>query len=311
MARHTDGSSAQRVAEGLGWFSIGLGLAQLVAPQQLAKLAGIRPSPAVITTLRSMGAREIVSGFAILANPVSARPVWSRVAGDAVDLALLSSAVGTEGGQRNRTVLATAAVAGLALADVLCAYGLSEIDERERQAAARIHAAAAVTVDLPVSEVYDFWQDFDYFPWFMRDLESVTRIDDQLSHWKVRGPGGLSAEWDAEIVSHQRDYFISWRSVPGSQIDNRGSVRFESAPGGRGTEVHVELSYLPPAGRVSQAAAWIFGRSPRQQLREGLKRVKQILELGDIPLSEGPGLSRPAQPPVSIDALKASVGVAS
>lgn len=311
MARHTDRNSAQRVAEGLGWFSIALGLAELAAPQQLAKLAGLRPSPAVITTLRSMGAREIASGFAILANPVSARPVWSRVAGDALDLALLTSAIGAEGGQRNRTLLATAAVAGVALADVLCARGIGHTDERDRQAAARIHAAAAVTVDLPVSDVYDFWQDFDYFPWFMRDLQSVTRLDDQLSHWKVRGPAGLSAEWDAEIVSHQRDYCISWRSVPGSQIDNRGSVRFEAAPGGRGTEVHVELSYLPPAGRLGQAAAWIFGKSPRQQLREGLKRVKQMLELGDIPLSEGPGLSRPAQPPASVDTLKTSVGVAS
>lgn len=311
MDRHSHQTSAQRVAEGLGWFSIGLGLAELVAPQQLAKLVGVRPSPAVITTLRSMGAREIASGLAILGRPASARPVWSRVAGDALDLALLSSAFGAEGAQRQRTAIATAAVAGVAVADLLCAYRLSETDERLRQSAAAVHAAAAVTIDLPISDVYEFWQNFDSFPWFMRDLESVTRIDDQLSHWKVRGPAGLAAEWDAEIVSDTRDRLISWRSVPGSQIDNRGTVRFEEAPGGRGTEVHVALSYLPPAGRLGHAAAWIFGRSPRQQLREGLKRVKLILELGEIPLSEGPGLSRPAQPPASTGSLRASAGVAS
>jgi uncharacterized membrane protein len=143
----------------------------------------------------------------------------------------------------------------------------------------------------------------------MRDLESVTRIGDQISRWKVRGPGGLAAEWDAQIVTNQQDHMISWRSVPDSPIDTRGSVRFEDAPGGRGTEVHVELSYVPPAGRLGHAATWIFGKSPRQQLREGLKRVKQILELGEIPLSDGPGL-RPAQPPPSADALRAAEGVA-
>lgn len=309
MERQTNGISPQRVAEGLGWFSIGLGLAEMVAPRQIAKLAGLPPSPSVIATLRAMGGREVANGLAIVALPASARPVWARVAGDALDLALLSSASASEGAQRNRTALANVAIAGVALADMLCAYRLSETDERARQDGVRIHAAAAVTIGVPIADVYDFWQDFDSFPWFMRDLESVTRINDEISHWKVRGPGGLAAEWDAQIVSNQQDHMISWRSVPGSQVDNRGSVRFEDAPGGRGTEVHVELSYLPPAGRLGHAAAWIFGRSPRQQLREGLKRVKQILELGEIPLSDGPGL-RPAQPPASAESLRSSEGVA-
>jgi uncharacterized membrane protein len=110
-----------------------------------------------------MGGREFANGVAILARPASAGRVWARVAGDAVDLALLSAST-AESAHRNRTALATVAVAAVTVADVLCAYRLNHIDERARQDGARIHAAAAVTIGLPISNVYDFWQNFDSFP---------------------------------------------------------------------------------------------------------------------------------------------------
>jgi uncharacterized membrane protein len=103
---------------------------------------------------------------------------------------------------------------------------------------------------------------------------------------------------------------VSWRSLPDSSIENRGTIRFETVPG-RGTEVHAEIKYWPPAGELGHAAAWVFGQTPRQHLREGLRRIKQILEIGEVSLSDGPGLSRPAQPVRSIDYLEDLVGVQS
>jgi uncharacterized membrane protein len=143
----------------------------------------------------------------------------------------------------------------------------------------------------------------------MRNLESVVDLGGGRSHWRVAGPAGIPAEWDAEIVADKENQQITWRSLPGSGIDNRGSVRFAPAPGARGTEVHVEISYWPPAGELGHAAAWLFGRTPRQQLREGLRRIKQLLEIGEIPLSDGPGLARPARPVESVDTLNQLVGV--
>lgn len=298
-------SGAERFATGLACFSIGLGLTELIAPAGLARLAGLRPTPGTLSTLRTMGLREIGSGLAILNQPGSAGPVWSRVVGDGIDLTLLRAASNRNG----RTALSLAAVAGVTVADVLCALQL----QRSRGSATRnssgvIDVASAITIARPVQDVYRFWRNFENFPWFMRNLESVRITGERTSHWTVSGPAGVVVEWDAEIVTDQPDHMLSWRSVPGSAVENRGAVRFEPAPGDRGTEVHVELTYRPPAGRVGHATAWIFGTSARQQVREGLRRVKQLLEVGEIPLSDGPGL-RPAQPPATAQAANEFVGV--
>jgi hypothetical protein len=110
-----------RLAQGLGWFSIGLGLAEIVAPRGLASLIGVRHHPVLF---RLLGVREMVSGVGILANPRPAGWVWSRVAGDMMDLSLLGAALGSSA-QPGRTVAATAAVIGVAAVDLLCGRRLS------------------------------------------------------------------------------------------------------------------------------------------------------------------------------------------
>jgi uncharacterized membrane protein len=153
-----------------------------------------------------------------------------------------------------------------------------------------------VTVRRPIDEVYRFWRNFENFPRFMRHLEEVRTTSDRLSHWVARGPAGLHFEWDAEIVSEQAPELISWCSLEGSEVEHRGAVRFTDAPGGRGTEIRVELEYLPPAGRIGRRIAQLFGEEPAQQIKDDLRRVKQLLETGEIPVSDGPGLRRAAVP---------------
>lgn len=106
------------LAQALGWFSIGLGLAELCAPRGLARTIGVDDHPVLLPLL---GLREIASGVGIHSERQPAAWLWSRVAGDAMDLALLGAAFRKNGPGQERVAAATAAVAGVMLLDVLCA----------------------------------------------------------------------------------------------------------------------------------------------------------------------------------------------
>jgi uncharacterized membrane protein len=145
----------------------------------------------------------------------------------------------------------------------------------------------AVTVLKPARLVYEFWRDFENLPRFMTHLLDVDTTSNGRSHWVARGPLGLRVEWDAEIIVDIPGEAIGWKSLDGSDVDTAGSVRFRELPGGRGTEVRVNLKYDPPAGKVGIAVAKLFGESPAQQIRADLRRFKQIVEAGEIPSTEG------------------------
>jgi uncharacterized membrane protein len=159
-----------------------------------------------------------------------------------------------------------------------------------------VRVERVTTINKPVHEVYEFWREFQNFPRFMRHLESVEVLDGRRSRWRAKAPAGRTVEWEAEMLEEREDEWIAWRSLPGSQIENSGSVRFSPAPGARGTEVRVQLQYSPPAGRIGRSLAWMFGEEPEQQIHDDLHRFKQLMETGEIPLSDGPSLRRPAQP---------------
>jgi uncharacterized membrane protein len=157
--------------------------------------------------------------------------------------------------------------------------------------------------------VYGYWRNFSNFPQFMRHLKQVDVVDDRRSRWTAKAPAGMSVQWDAEIFEDREGEWIAWRSLPGSQIENRGSVAFTPAPGARGTEVRVRLEYRPPAGRFGRAVAMLFGEEPEQQVREDLRRFKQLMETGEIPLSDGPSMWRPAQPAKRAAKIRRYAGV--
>jgi uncharacterized membrane protein len=148
---------------------------------------------------------------------------------------------------------------------------------------AGVRVDQSVTINAPVEQIYNFWRNFENLPKFMYHLESVTKQDEMRSHWKAKAPLGTTVEWDAEIISETPNNLISWRSVEGSDVPNAGSVRFLPSTGGRGTIVKVELSYEPPAGKLGAALAWLFGEEPSVQVREDLRRFKQLMETGEIP----------------------------
>jgi uncharacterized membrane protein len=212
-------------------------------------------------------------------------------------------------GKRNRT-LAIASVLGAVAAGALIATRRRRPGAATPRSTSRgVHVHEAITINRPLAEVYRFWHVFENFPTFMSHLESVETIDNHRSRWRAKGPAGLRVEWEAEIIGDRENEWIAWRSVEGSDIQHSGAVRFEHAPGARGTEVHVQLQYNPPAGVLGRTVARLFGEDPERQIRDDLRRFKQLLESGEVAISDGPGLWRPAQPPERPEDVRALIGV--
>ena len=97
----------------------------------------------------------------------------------------------------------------------------------------------------------------------------------------------MEIAWEADIINEKENELIAWQSVEGSDIHHWGIVRFVPAPGGRGTEVKVELEYEPIAGLLGAAVAKLFGEEPNQQVEDDIRRFKQVMEAGEIPTTDG------------------------
>jgi uncharacterized membrane protein len=150
-----------------------------------------------------------------------------------------------------------------------------------------IRVDKSITIDRPLQEIYAFWRNLENLPLFMQHVHSLSMLDDRRSHWILRGPSGKILEWDAEIINEKPNELIGWRSFSGSGVDSAGSVRFKPAPGGRGTEVHLELQYIPPGGIFGATYARLLGENPAGQIQEDLRRLKQMMETGEISTTEG------------------------
>ncbi len=285
----------------LGWASAGLGAPLLLAPAKSAKALGIENGSRQRAVLGGVGARELAAAAGLLGQR-SPLWLWSRVAGDLMDLALLGPALtsprrprglkavrrGASSGQ-SRTATATAAVALITAVDVYAAASRSRRSGREWP----VSLTGAVTVTVPQREAYDRWRQFDGLPAFMAHLDDVAVTGPRTSHWRATAPFGRTVEWDAQITDDVPGERIAWRSLDDSKIRTEGDVQFKPAPDERDTEVHVTLRYAVPGGRQGQALARYFGEDPRQQLDDDLRRFKQVLETGEVIRSEGaPGGKR-------------------
>ena len=160
-----------------------------------------------------------------------------------------------------------------------------------------------LTINRSPQEVYNFWRNLENLPRFMRHLESVQITGARTSHWKARGPAGISVEWDAEMVEDIPGQRISWHSLGNADIPNEGTVEFQEAPGGRGTEVRVSIIYHPPGGAAGKIAAKVAHAINAQQIEEDLKRLKQILETGETATAETVARGGYAQHPILMSAV--------
>jgi uncharacterized membrane protein len=311
LSRQGNGGLApERLATGLGWFSIGLGLAEILAPGTFARTIGLKGQGASRTVTRIVGLREIASGMGILTERRPVGWVWSRVAGDVMDLALLGA--GFTARRANRKRLAAAGVLGVTVVDALCAEQLSGLTRLsvhyENDGTLRVRKRT--TINRPAEALYRFWRDFTNLPRFMENIEAVQVSGERRSHWRAKGSGGGILEWDAEVTDDRPSELIAWRALDNAPVQHSGVVRFEPAPGGRGTVVTVEMQYTPPGGALTVVAAKLTGYAPEQQLQEDLRRFKQLMETGLIVVSESliRGVAQPPEGPAQSTARATTRG---
>lgn len=181
--------------------------------------------------------------------------------------------------RRSKSGLAVAAAGGLVAYIASNSNANSLIDQ--------LVSSASVVVDASPERLYKFWQDVENFPRFMRHLESVTVNGDRRSHWVALGPMGTRVEWDAEITSQNENRSIEWRSLPGSDIELEGRVSFRPLSNDRGTVIAAEVRYRPGAKHAAVQFAKLLGKDPSFLMRGDLRRLKALIETGEIPTTEG------------------------
>jgi uncharacterized membrane protein len=204
----------------------------------------------------------------------------------------------------NHPLLAGGAVlvgAGLAYAAAKILTGPDENVARD------VHVETSIAIDRSPEELFRFWRNFSNLPLFMKNLESVTELDQTRSHWVAKGPAGTRVEWDAEIYNEEENKLIAWRSLEDADVVNAGSVRFESGPQGHGTFLRVTINYNPPAGSVSASLAQLIGAEPSQLIKEDLRRLKQVMEAGEIPTTEGQPSGRSAETTAATETIVATM----
>lgn len=280
-------SKTAALVKGLGVASLGLGLSEILAPGKIAVLAGIDETARSRTIIRALGMRECGHGAALLAGPD--RLVWTRVAGDVLDVAFLAAGVVRRGpGRRRRGMVTLGALTAIGGADLYAALRATRAGTA-RHGGAQQHRTlrSSITVMRSPEDVYGFWRDLENLPEFMYHLRSVTNTDDGHSHWVANSPIGQPVQWDARIAEDLPGKRIAWQSVPGKGIENSGCVDFTPDHAGRGTEVRVTIAYQMPGGALGKAAASILGESPEQQVNDDLRRFKQIMETGQVLRSDG------------------------
>jgi uncharacterized membrane protein len=151
-----------------------------------------------------------------------------------------------------------------------------------------VRVEASITINRMAEELYAYWRDFSHAPSFMDRIISVRVLDERQSHWTAEGPRGRTWEWTSEVTEEVPGRRIAWRTLPGSDLPNTGSVEF--TPGRLGeTSVRHTLQFDPPGGVVGQAIASAFHQVPEKMVQDDLRRFKTLMEAGMAVSSDGPG----------------------
>ncbi len=143
---------------------------------------------------------------------------------------------------------------------------------------------STVTINRSPSEVFAFWRRLENLPLFMTHLESVNQIDNKLSEWSARVPGGITTiSWRANILKEIPDRHLSWHSLPNSDIENYGTVNFREA-GNNMTQVDTEISYRAPGGVLGENLAKLLTPVFKQMVKRDIKNLKEYMETGKNPV---------------------------
>ncbi len=294
----TGGGAPAMLSQGLGWFSIALGAGELLMPRGLASAIGIEDDGRTPAVIRMMGVRGLVAGVGVLLQPRKPMALWSRVFGDMIDLGLLGYAHTSKRTSSARLAGAIISVLGVTALDVFAAAR-----NQKAFAAANEPVIFSVTINKPRQQVYAFYRRLQQLPLFMDYLESVTELGGSRSRWVAKLPLAGKVEWEARLVEDRPGELIAWESVEGSPLKTSGRVTFTRTPGRDMTEVRVEMKLGFTGVHPTTALAKFFAKP---QVKGDLRRFKQVMETGEVLLSDASAHTRPhpAQPSATIDIEK-------
>ncbi|MCC7009526.1 MAG: SRPBCC family protein [Acidobacteria bacterium] len=179
------------------------------------------------------------------------------------------------------TGLITRGTTGLCPVNYLIGRGASDEPRIALSGSGGVKIRERIVIRKPIEPLFEFWRDLRNLPHVLSHVEHVDVLDNDRSHWVVRGPAGVRLAWDAETINEVRPTLLAWKSLPGSDVVSAGSVRFR-ALSPAATALTITLQYEPPAGKVGASLAWLAGQGPAAMLRKDLRRMKQLLEKGTV-----------------------------
>lgn len=141
----------------------------------------------------------------------------------------------------------------------------------------------AITVGRPAGELSGFWRDAERLTRIAGEFAEVTGAGEGRLHWTARGPLGRTLSWETRVVEERPGELLRWESIEDASVPNEGEVRFEPAPGDRGTEVTLRVRFDPPGGRLGDAAMRLLGVVPGTLVGTALRRFKSLAETGEVP----------------------------
>ncbi|MCQ8239561.1 SRPBCC family protein [Rhizosaccharibacter radicis] len=285
--RHKSLSTAPTgdLTRGLGWFSIGLGMAELLTPGLVTRSLGTGKGRELA---RLYGVREIATGVGILTSRNPAPWVWARVGGDLLDIGTVVAGSGDRPSRKGRVVLALVSLAGITALDIVCGQKLGR--ESLNSGGMRSDPAdveRSITIGRTANELHALWRKPETLPRVMAHAATIRAAKDGRLHWRVKGPFGHGLDWESETVDDRAGEGLGWRSLPSARVPNEGLIRFRPATGGRGTVATLRVRFEPPGGVVGETAVHLMGGLvPAVIADTALRRFKSLAETGEIPTTE-------------------------
>ena len=206
-----------------------------------------------------------------MSNPISHRSSKHPT----IALGLLGGALLAQpgGGRQTRRLLA---FLGLSMIGYAARPLMRNWLVRRGAARRRIRLSTSLEIARPVSEVFAFCKDFENFPRVFGSLKSVTDYQDGRSHWEGYSSSGDPVAWDAIVTKYVPNVVIGWSSVPGSDVESSGIIRFAATE--KGTRLRVEIVYTPGETDLGEAIRALATQSREHQIRDELARAAFYIE---------------------------------
>ena len=148
-------------------------------------------------------------------------------------------------------------------------------------------AHCTLTLNTSPEEAYRFWKDFESMPRYVNHLQSVEKVGENRYRWTAILPTRKTVSWDAEIKTDVPNEKIAWQSLSDSDVQVNGSVQFRRGPQDRGTLVTAKIQYYPNGANGASKAANLLSKTASFVLRQDMRRIKALVETGEIPTTEG------------------------